>query len=258
MNAGNHFILMYHHVGDASQLDALRPYVVTPRAFCAQMDIIEARQLKVVTLRELVADRGSEPRIVLTFDDCPGNLLDVAVPELERRGWKATFFAVAGKVGKYNDWDRMSDAPRVSLMGWDDLRSLNRLGHEIGAHGMTHTDLRECDAQAVEEELRASRNTLENGLGSSVATMAYPFGHAPDGYRIACPAAGFAAACSIFSTARNAKTDPYLIRRILVTERDRGIRMRAKLSTPYLAARHRLVDPSRLKPGETRPQPYRQ
>ncbi|MEO7685236.1 MAG: polysaccharide deacetylase family protein [Gemmatimonadaceae bacterium] len=257
VNSRNHFVLMYHHVGPLERLGGLQPFVVSPRAFCAQMDVIEARGLKVATLNEVLSvtvgvDDGCD-RIVITFDDCPRELLDFAVPELERRGWKATFFAVAGKVGEYNDWDVTGGAPRVPLMGWEDLRQLSQLGHEIGAHGFSHASLRRCPYGTAMQELRTSRNTLEQQIGVSVASMAYPFGEAPDGYPVLCADAGYEGACSIFSMSRTVMADRYAIRRILVTERDQGLRMRAKLSLAYLAIRARVVDPDRLKVNLNRP-----
>lgn len=260
VNNCNHFVLMYHHVGPLERLGGLRPFVVSPRAFRAQMDTIEARGLKVATLRKVLpntrdVDDGRD-RIVITFDDCPRELLDFAVPELERRGWKATFFAVAGKVGEYNDWDVVGGAPRVPLMAWEDLRQLSQLGHEIGAHGFSHASLRKCTYGAAMHELNASRSTLEQGIGVAVASMAYPFGEAPDGYPVLCADAGYEGACSIFSMSRTVMADRYAIRRILVTERDQGFRMRAKLSLPYLMLRSRVVDPDRLQVNLTRPSPY--
>ncbi|MEO7684102.1 MAG: polysaccharide deacetylase family protein [Gemmatimonadaceae bacterium] len=244
----DHFILMYHHVGSLQQLGVLAPFVVSPAAFRSQLDSIEARGLKVETLREVFRGRRtrdrsrSRSRVVITFDDCPRGLLEFAVPELERRGWKATFFAVAGKVGGYNDWEASTNAPRVPLMRWEDLRELAALGHEIGAHGFSHVSLRRCTPQQARFEMSRARETLEQGAGIPVRTFAYPFGEAPDGYRRLCGDTGYESSCSIFSMSARVLGDRFDIRRILVTERDTGLRMRMKLSHLYLRARGLVVD----------------
>ncbi|MBA3341055.1 MAG: polysaccharide deacetylase family protein [Gemmatimonadaceae bacterium] len=256
----DHFILMYHHVGPMDRLGSLSPYVVTPAAFAAQLAVIEARRLEVVTLGELVAatsgERALEPRVVITFDDCPRELLDAAVPELERRNWRATFFAVSGKVGGHNDWDVKRGSPRVPLMDWSDLRELAARGHQIGAHGSSHTSLRRCTHSEARAELTGARETIEQKMGTAVRSLAWPFGDIPDGYAGLCEDAGYDAACAIFSMSRKVLSDPFAIRRILVSERDVGLRMRVKLSRSYLRARPLIVDRRALKstgaiPGRT-------
>jgi peptidoglycan/xylan/chitin deacetylase (PgdA/CDA1 family) len=241
----DHFILMYHHVGSLEKLGAFTPFVVTPSRFREQLDTIERRGLPITTVRDLVqAEKGdrSEHRIALTFDDCPEHLLAFAVPELERRGWKASFFAVAGKVGGTNDWDKTPGMPRVPLMQWGHLRELAALGHEIGSHGFSHQSLRQCGTAEALLEMAKSKDALEQQLGNPVETLAYPFGDTPDGYPDLCRKTGYRAACSIFSESRSALADRFMIRRILVSERDGERRMRIKLSRPYLHARALLVD----------------
>jgi len=255
----DHYILMYHHVGSLQELGGLAPFVVSPATFRSQLDTIEARGFKVTTLRELFVGLRktdgprSQPRVVVTFDDCPRALLEFAVPELDRRGWKATFFAVGGKVGGYNDWDTSSHAPRVPLMNWADLRELRAQGHDIGAHGFSHVSLRRCPRSQALGELTRARDTLEQGTGMPVRAFAYPFGEAPDGYRSLCTEAGYESSCSIFSTSARVLGDRFDIRRILVSERDVGVRLRLKLSRVYLRLRGLVVDRRVLRANGIRP-----
>src|SRR5688572_13164069 len=94
----NTFVLMYHHVGDLDRLAALAPFVVSPPVFHAQLDTI-ARHAALPRSLEATLAAGPEAtvstRVVLTFDDCPAALLDQAVPAIEQRKFKATFFVVA-------------------------------------------------------------------------------------------------------------------------------------------------------------------
>ena len=254
---GDHFILMYHHVGSVARLSGLAPFVVSPASFKQQLDAISSRGLKIERLTDLVtASRVGErrsPSVVLTFDDCSAGLFDFAIPELERRGWKATFFATAGKVGEYNDWDRAPGAQRVRLMHWQHLTELASLGHEIGAHGLSHASLRDCSDAGALAEMVEARELLEQGTGARVRTFAYPFGDIPDGYPRLCRDADYDAACSIFSSSSRVLGDPFAVRRILVTDRDAGLRIRAKLSRLYLRARALVVDPRVLRRSATRP-----
>src|SRR5712692_9020835 len=61
----------------------------------------------------------AERAVVLTFDDGFDNFARVAFPELQARGWTATVFLPAGKVGGTNDWDgHPPGAPARTLMSW--------------------------------------------------------------------------------------------------------------------------------------------
>lgn len=254
---GDHFILMYHHVGSVTRLGGLAPFVVSPANFKHQLDAIASRGLKIERLTDLVTGsrvgERQSPSVVLTFDDCSAGLFDFAIPELERRGWKATFFSTAGKVGEYNDWDRALGAPRVRLMHWQHLKELASLGHEIGAHGLSHLSLRDCSDAAALAEMVEAREVLEQGTSARVRTFAYPFGDIPDGYPRLCRDAGYEAACSIFSTSSRVLEDRFAVRRILVSDRDAGLRIRVKLSRLYLRARALVVDPRVLRLSATRP-----
>ena len=254
----DHFVLMYHHVAPLTQLGGLAPFIVSPAAFTSQLDAIEGQGLEVVALHDILENGAGPngnggPRVVITFDDCPKALLDFAVPELERRGWKATFFAVAGKVGGYNDWDVSAGLPQLPLMSWEDIRTLSALGHEVGAHGFSHVSLRRCRRSEARLELLRARETLEQGVGKSVRSLAYPYGDVPDGYRELCGEAGYASSCSIFSMSSRAALDRFDIRRILVSERDTGLRMRMKLSRIYLRLRGLAVDRTVLRKNGTQP-----
>ncbi len=253
----DHFILMYHHVAALKLLGGHGPFVVSPAAFQQQLDAIEARGLEVITMGDLLRapSHSLRTQVVITFDDCPRALFDFAVPELERRGWKATFFAVAGKVGGYNDWDTLAGAARVPLMDWSQLRQLASLGHEIGAHGVSHVSFRRSAPARVRGEMFSARDTLQCRIGVSVTALAYPFGETPDGYSSLCGDAGYEGACCIFSMSDSVLGDRFAIRRILVSERDIGWRMRVKLSRAYLRARALIVDRRALTASKSVPSP---
>ena len=61
-------------------------------------------------------------------------------------------------------------------MDWAQLREVAEAGVEIGAHSVTHPDLRTLDGARLGEEVSACRKALEDGLGRPVSTFAYPFG----------------------------------------------------------------------------------
>lgn len=108
-----------------------------------------------------VVDR---PDVRITFDD--GNASDVvyALPALRRRGLKATFFVVAGRLGAPGFLDEAG------------VRTLLDGGMSIGCHGMRHRPWRRLDEEALREELLVSRKALEAIVEGPVTQAACPFG----------------------------------------------------------------------------------
>lgn len=234
-------ILMYHHVAPLKGREGLLPYVVSPETFATQLDTIQRTGLRVMTMAQVVQYSLSEERspraVVLSFDDCSQELLEFALPELENRGMKASFYAVSDGIGHTNDWDAHRGHGNVPLMTGDELRSLVDDGHEVGSHGRSHQPLSALPDGEVASELVESRQTIEQFTGHSVVTLAYPFGAIPRNHRHQCMVAGYSAACSIFADTRTVLEDLFAVRRILVHEADVGPRLRFKLSAVYLRLR---------------------
>jgi len=102
-------VLMYHRVAS----DLVDPWrlCVSPVNFVAQLEVLAARY-RVVTLRELVAARGSDgsrPSVAITFDDGYADNLHAAAPLLVRQGLPATFFLTSGTLGSDHEfwWDEL-------------------------------------------------------------------------------------------------------------------------------------------------------
>jgi peptidoglycan/xylan/chitin deacetylase (PgdA/CDA1 family) len=113
------------------------------------------------TVLDSVASRGD---VRITFDD--GNISDLhqALPQLSRRGLRATFFVVAG---------------RLNTRGFLDERGVQALadaGMGIGCHGMRHRSWRHLDEGALQEEIVGAKRLLEEVLDRPVTEAACPFG----------------------------------------------------------------------------------
>ena len=110
--------------------------------------------------------RGQPPtsQLVITFDD--GNASDaaIALPELVKRGLKATFFVCAGRIGAPHYLDRVA------------LADLLAAGMEIGTHGKDHRNWRGLDETTLDAELGEARRRIEDVCGVAVTKAAIPFG----------------------------------------------------------------------------------
>lgn len=117
-------------------------------------------------------DRREHP-IHLTFDDGCRSFLTHALPILDRFNFKTTVFPVAGYIGKTSSWDIMPQFPHLSK---HEIREISNLGHEIGSHGLTHSNLTYLGAADLKTELSDSKKILEDITGKKVTSLSFPFG----------------------------------------------------------------------------------
>ena len=102
--------------------------------------------------------------IRITFDDGNTSDLSIAVPELRKRGLKARFFILAGRLGQ------------AGSLNAHDVRDLIREQMDIGSHGVAHTDWTRLSPKALGEELRTSMAALTEIASLRVRSAAIPFG----------------------------------------------------------------------------------
>jgi peptidoglycan/xylan/chitin deacetylase (PgdA/CDA1 family) len=107
------------------------------------------------------AGRGD---VRITFDDGNESDVRIALPTLHSLGIVATFFVVAGLLGKRGYLDSAG------------LRALADAGMPIGTHGMWHRPWRGLDERSLSEELLEARERLEDIVQRPVADAACPFG----------------------------------------------------------------------------------
>lgn len=93
------------------------------------------------------------------------------------------------------DYGLNSTSLTADYLTLDQLRELD--AHPlitIGAHTVSHPDLRHVTDAELTEELVAGREQLEDWLGHRVTTLAYPFGDTDERVRRATAAAGYTSA----------------------------------------------------------------
>jgi len=101
---------------------------------------------------------GHKAATSLTFDDSDSSHLDVAVPELDKRKMRGTFYLIANKTDRKDEW-----------------RKILASGHEIGNHTLDHKHPTELDSKGEEAQVSGARNVLQKEFGVPVLTFAYPF-----------------------------------------------------------------------------------
>ena len=105
--------------------------------------------------------------VSLTFDDGLEEHYTLIAPALDRYGLKGTF-GINGKfIGDRDD----SFAPRMT---WEEVRSLDRNGHEINNHTWSHPNLWE-HPELARQELAMNDSAMIAELGHLAISVLFPF-----------------------------------------------------------------------------------
>jgi peptidoglycan/xylan/chitin deacetylase (PgdA/CDA1 family) len=184
---GATLVLGYHAFG--ADGEAASRYVLPGKRFARQLRWLERRGYNVITLGEYEALRAVHQfpparSVVITIDDAYAETGTVVAEALDRRGMRATLFALSSGTKSANASVDDALAGRVVL----DSRALAALpGHlfEIGSHSRSHLRLTQLDATAVRDEIEGSKRELEEALGREIDLFAYPYGDAdPEVWRL--------------------------------------------------------------------------
>ncbi|HEX3891910.1 MAG TPA: glycosyltransferase [Terracidiphilus sp.] len=173
-------ILLYHLVTSDSE-SAPNAIAMTRSTFEQQMHWLAKSGYQGIRISEFIAWRENDsplpPKpVLITFDDAYEDTAQYGFPILQRSGFPAACMVVTGEIAQFNQWDvKLGWQPR-RLMNKESLLEWKERGIEYGAHSCTHPDLRTLKENDLQQELAASRDALEQIIGSPVRTFAYPYG----------------------------------------------------------------------------------
>ena len=190
------------------------------RRFQSHLDFLAAEGWNTPTMAELVA--RPEPwrgrTAVITFDDGYVDNL-AACDELQKRNLRASWFVVAGSIGQTPDW--LDDGrPQGRLLNASELRDMQAAGMEIGSHSLNHVRLTELDESRLCTELTESKSILQNLLGKTISSFAYPYGAWDSRCAEAVQRAGYTAACTTRTGWALRDNNPYQLRRLSIFNTD--------------------------------------
>ncbi len=100
------------------------------------------------------------------------------------------------------------------MMSWDQLRDLQREGHEIGSHSASHPILPLVPDTALDQEIEGSRATLEQRLDQTVRSFCYPNGDHDERVIQAVRKAGYQHGVSTQYGLNSADSEPLALRRV--------------------------------------------
>lgn len=206
-------ILTFHMIDD-------NPSVLSysPQLFKSFMAKLNRRGYRIVSLNEAVETLSAgqpfpESTVVLTFDDGYRSVFDVAFPLLDEYGMTATVFLTVGDSHIPTLNNRLSSLNGIQMLSWQEIKEMNDRGITFGAHTLTHPDLTQLNRDRVEHEISASKGIIEEHLGNSVISFAYPYGRYDD-RSMEVARQYFDFACSDELGLLTQKSNPYALERV--------------------------------------------
>jgi peptidoglycan/xylan/chitin deacetylase (PgdA/CDA1 family) len=169
-------VLMYHSISE-NLFGKSHPYYqinTAPEIFARQMRWLRNNGYRTIDTNELW--RGLEKRedlsksVVITFDDGYRDFYTDAMEVMKQCGLSATIYLATDRIQ-----DKSLRIDGVEYLTWNEVRELQREGIRFGSHTVTHPDLRSLGPEQIEYELCCSKETMEDQLGVSVDSFAYPF-----------------------------------------------------------------------------------
>jgi peptidoglycan/xylan/chitin deacetylase (PgdA/CDA1 family) len=163
-------ILEYHRVKPLSGESGYAvDLVVPPDIFAAQMDALRAAGWQTITMGQLgdylrLGTQPSPRSFVISFDDGYEDGYSYAFPILQREGFVATFFVIAGRIGQ------------ADFLTSSEMRDLVAAGNEIGNHSISHVDLRVMTPERLVKETYGASTIIAGDVGVWPQSFSYPIG----------------------------------------------------------------------------------
>lgn len=212
--SGDVVILLYHRVGvGAREVD------LEFGDFESQMATLAASGEVVSLDRALSGDGG----VVVTIDDGFRDFHEHVLPTLVRHGLPATLYLTTSYVGEPSldgealTWRHLEEAAGTGLV-------------TIGAHTHSHADLSRADERVAEDEMRRSKEIIEDRLGVACRHFAFPWAVASEGSLAASRRLFHSSALHAWRTNRRAGLDPHRLGRTPVLRSDGVFFFRRKVA----------------------------
>ncbi len=206
-------ILTFHDIAERSSVISFSPQIF--RQGMTQLHESGYRTLSLIDAANCLRKKEAFPArsMVITFDDGYRSVYEEAFPVLQRYGMSATVFLT---VGKRNNVNLVRDLPSLegrSMLSWRSVQEMQSYGIVFGAHTMTHPDLTHLPMDEIKEEILESKEIIENALGTTVSTFAYPYGRYNDLVREVVKE-NFTCACSDRLGLTKMDSDLYTLERV--------------------------------------------
>jgi peptidoglycan/xylan/chitin deacetylase (PgdA/CDA1 family) len=225
-SASRDFVVLYYHLVEMKDRDR----------FCWQMDYLSKHAQAVPADYKGPFPAGRTP-VAVTFDDAFASLADTAIPEMALRGIPFTVFVPTAFIGRPAGWIRYAGnrLPLPQVMDSSQLQALGRIPDAgIGSHCRSHRRLIELQDPESKEEIKRSKEELEEILGRGVNLLSFPHGSYRENHLVMAREAGYERVFTI-EPGRNRESTEFMFSagRIRVDPGDWKTEFRLKVSGSY-------------------------
>lgn len=209
-------VLVYHSVrpytkGESKKQDT---YDITPELLESELAYVKDNGYTTITFADVTAyfNHGTplpQKPVILSFDDGWKNQYEYAFPLLKRYGMKGTFFIFTNPI----------DHEKPHWMSWGEVKELDAAGMEIAGHSRTHPFLTKISTNAeLDKEILGGKQIIEQHLGHSISSFAYPFGASNEHVVAAVKHAGYTLARTLSSGVWNDPEHVYEFHGVLAND----------------------------------------
>ena len=138
---------------------------------CADLDTLNSVPPALAARVQL--DRwpwGAEAALSLTIDEGMLAPYTILRPEIEKYGWRATFFVYTAQP----EWEG----------SWEEILKAHRQGHEISNHTHNHPDLTGLSDAELSAEIQQGMRELRSRLGAELPLLSFAYPYELVDYRV--------------------------------------------------------------------------
>jgi peptidoglycan/xylan/chitin deacetylase (PgdA/CDA1 family) len=144
--------------------------------------------------------------VILTFDDGYQDAYDAAFPILQKYQLAGMFYLIVDKIGT------------PGYLTWDEIVRMQKAGMAFGSHTLTHPDLRNLAEANLAREIEESKEILGQKIGREITDFCYPSGKYDGATVKELQKDNYQTAVTTDSGISNVKEDPFLLKRLRITE----------------------------------------
>ena len=111
---------------------------------------------------------GRECAVSLTFDDSMKEHYTIVAPELEKRGFRGTFWMCGGWMPAEPQYD-------TTHFTWAEAKEMSDKGHEMSNHSWSHPNMTTLSEDELKEQIRKNDEAILANLGKPSTTFCFPY-----------------------------------------------------------------------------------
>lgn len=124
---------------------------------------LDTEDIKVADYKD-----GKECAVSLTFDDSMKEHYTIVAPELEKRGFRGTFWMCGGWMPAEPQYD-------TTHFTWAEAKEMSDKGHEMSNHSWSHPNMTTLSEDELKEQIKKNDEAILANLGKPSTTFCFPY-----------------------------------------------------------------------------------